>query len=168
MKSNHGRWSFSVVRLDGLLFMFWFLKKLIYKAFGSLTRCKLDVKKEEWPCTKSECAIFFYMPRKGNFERKKNQVRPFSCLCLLFPKTHFSAMGPCLFLLEHLFCLSHRKTCWAVLVDNVDLKVRLLGTSNFTVTLTFFPWHKPKWSCDEFNNQSQVLQGLGTTSWSMV
>ena len=27
---------------------------------------------------------------------------------------------------------------------------------------------KPKWSQDEFNNQSQILQGLGKTSWSMV
>ena len=31
-------------------------------------------------------------------------------------------MGPCLFLLEHLFCLSHPKTRWTMLVDNIDLK----------------------------------------------
>ena len=29
----------------------------------------------------------------------------------------------------------------------------------------FPPWCKPKWSRDEFNNQSQNLQGLGTISW---
>jgi hypothetical protein len=35
-------------------------------------------------------------------------------------------------------------------------------------TLIFFPWCKVKWSRDEFNNQSQILHGPGTTSWSMV
>jgi len=69
-------------------------------------------------------------------------------------------MGPCLFLLEHLFCLSHRKTYWIMSVDNVGLKICLLGTSNSMVTLSFPPWCKPKWSWDEFNNQSQMLQGL--------
>ena len=29
-------------------------------------------------------------------------------------------MGPCVFLLEHLFCLSHHKTCWTMSMDNVD------------------------------------------------
>ena len=28
-------------------------------------------------------------------------------------------MGPCIFLLEHLFCLSHHKTHWTMSVDNV-------------------------------------------------
>ena len=40
------------------------------------------------------------------------------------------------------------------------------GTSNFMVTMTLhfdivFTWFKPKWSWDEFNGQSQILQGLG-------
>ena len=77
-------------------------------------------------------------------------------------------MGPCLLLLEDLFCLSHRKTRWIMSMDNVGLKICLLGTSNFMITLTFIPWCKPKWSQNEFNNQSQVLQGLGTTLWFMV
>ena len=31
-----------------------------------------------------------------------------------------------------------------------------------------FRWCKPKWSQDDFNSQSNILQGLGTTSWSTV
>jgi hypothetical protein len=77
-------------------------------------------------------------------------------------------MGPYLFLLEHHFCLSHRKTCWTMSVDNVGLQICLLGTLISMITLTILPRCKPKWSRDEFNNQSQILQGLGTTSWSMV
>jgi hypothetical protein len=45
-------------------------------------------------------------------------------------------------------------------VDNVGL----LGTSNSVVTLAFISWCDPKWFQDEFNNQSQILQDLGTTS----
>ena len=73
-------------------------------------------------------------------------------------------MGPCLCLLEHLSCLSHCKTRWTILVDNVGLKICLLGTLNSMVTLAcFIPWCKPKWSRDEFNNQSHIGEGLGTT-----
>ena len=46
----------------------------------------------------------------------------------------FPTMGPCLFLLEH------HKTRWTMLVDNVGLKICLSGTSNFMITVTFFPW----------------------------
>ena len=77
-------------------------------------------------------------------------------------------MGPCLFLLEHLFCLSHRNTCWTMLEDDVGLKVCLLGILNSMVTLTCFPWCKQKLTWAKFNNQTQILQGLGTTSWSMM
>ena len=48
------------------------------------------------------------------------------------------------------------------------LKYVFLGTSNSTDTLTFFPWCNPKRSLNEFNNQLEILQSLGTTSWSMV
>jgi hypothetical protein len=50
---------------------------------------------------------------------------------------HFFAMGLCLFLLDHLFCLSHCKTRWTMSVDYVGLKICLLGTSTSMVTLTF-------------------------------
>jgi hypothetical protein len=72
-------------------------------------------------------------------------------------------MGQFLFLLGHLFCLSHRKTRWTMSVDYVGLKICLLGTLNSMVTLTFLPRCKLKWSWDEFNSQSHILQGLGTT-----
>ena len=51
-------------------------------------------------------------------------------------------MGPCLFPLEHLFCLSHRQSRRTMSVDNVSLKICLLGPSNFMITLTNFtrPW----------------------------
>ena len=58
------------------------------------------------------------------------------------------------------------QTCWTMLVDNVGLKACLLGTPcSFWPP---FPWCKLKWFWDKFNNQSHILQGLGTTSWSMV
>ena len=47
-------------------------------------------------------------------------------------------MGPCLFLPEHLFYLSHCKARWTMSVDNVGLQTCLLGTSNSMVTLTIF------------------------------
>jgi hypothetical protein len=52
--------------------------------------------------------------------------------------TIFLCRGPLPFLLEQLLCLSHRKTRWTMSVDNVGLKIYLLRTSNFMVTLTFF------------------------------
>ena len=75
--------------------------------------------------------LFKHMSKKGNFERKKNHVL--------------------------IFFLSHRKTCQTMSMDNVDLKICLLGTSNSMVTLIVFSWCEPKWSRDEFNNQSQIL-----------
>ena len=46
-------------------------------------------------------------------------------------------MGPCFFLWEHLFGLSHMKIRWTMSVDHVRLKRCLFGTSNSMVTLTF-------------------------------
>ena len=64
---------------------------------------------------------------------------------------------PFFFTPKHLFCLYHHKTYWTMSVDNLGFKICLLGISNFMVTLTVFPWCKPKWSGDEFNNQSQIF-----------
>ena len=47
-------------------------------------------------------------------------------------------MRPRPFLPKHLFCLSHRKTHWTMLMNNACLKICLLGTSNSMVTLTIF------------------------------
>ena len=61
MKSDHGRWPFSMVRHHGPTFMGRFLKKSIYKVFGSFTSCKPNVDQEEWPCTKKwMCWFLFY------------------------------------------------------------------------------------------------------------
>ena len=98
--------------------------------------------------------IYLYMPEKWLLLRKII-VWIFSCL-LLFPSslppgkfhwsfiiTTFLCHEPLLLfiyliLLERLFCFSRRKTRWTMLVDNVGLKICLLGTSNSMVTLTFF------------------------------
>ena len=73
------------------------------------------------------------------------------------------------FLLEHLFCLSHCEPVVSCQLVMWALKYCLLGTSNSTDHCRIvFPWCKLKWSWDEFNKQSNILQGLGKTSWSMV
>ena len=144
-----------------------FLKNQFYTAFGPLTRCRPNLDQEEWPCTKSECAdIFNICPKKAVLENKQFQVWPFFYLLLsssslplkkfikIFCNFIALPMGPCLFLLEHLFCLSHRKTRWTMSADNVGLKICLLGNSSSPVTLTFSPWCKLKLSRDEFNSQS--------------
>ena len=48
-------------------------------------------------------------------------------------------MGPCLFLPEHLFCLSHYKIRWTLLVDNVGLKICLLGDLELQSRFDIFP-----------------------------
>ena len=47
VKSDHGRWLFSMIRLDSPTSMVRFLKESIYKAFGPFTRCTLNVDQEE-------------------------------------------------------------------------------------------------------------------------
>ena len=78
-------------------------------------------------------------------------------------------MGRCRFLLEHLFNLSHRQNP----LDHVNEQRKPYHRSFRDLELhgrfaTFFPWCKLKWSQDEFNSQSQILQDLGMTSWSIV
>ena len=51
-----GPWKMAL--LHGPTSMVHFLKKPIYKAFGPLARCKLNVDQEEWPCTKSDYVDF--------------------------------------------------------------------------------------------------------------
>ena len=80
-------------------------------------------------------------------------------------------MVPCLFLHEQFFCFSHCITRWTMLVDNVGLETCLLGTSNSMVTLTFFLGVNRSGPRDEFNillGMFTYLNGIGTTSWSMV
>jgi len=71
-------------------------------------------------------------------------------------------------LLKHLFCFSHRKTYWIMSMDYVGLKYVFWRPQSPWSLWRFFLLCKPKWSQDEFNSQWQILQGLETTSWSMV
>ena len=70
-------------------------------------------------------------------------------------------MGLCHFLPKHFFRLSHRTNRWTMLVDNVGLTICLLRILSFMVTMTFLPWCIMKWSRDEFDSQTHILQGLG-------
>ena len=73
-----------------------------------------------------------------------------------FKKWHFSSMFPWLLQQENLFCISHHKTNWTIIADNICLNISLLGTSCSMLTLVlFFPWCRLRWSWDKFNNQSQ-------------
>jgi hypothetical protein len=75
-------------------------------------------------------------------------------------------MGPCLFLVDHLFCLSHYKTRWTMSVDYVSLKIMSTWDLNLHGHSDIFlsPWCKPKSYMDKFNNQSTLLHGLRTSS----
>jgi hypothetical protein len=108
---------------------------------------------------KSERVEFFITcPKRVVLKKKKKSLTILvSSLIVAFYssqqnslKNHFNGISmswaPSFILLEHIFCLSHHKTRWTMLEDNVGLKICLLGTSNFMVTLTFFPWCKLKWS----------------------
>ena len=114
------------------------LKKSFYKAFGPLTRCKSSVDQEEWPCTKKmNVLICNICPKRAFFW--ENKLNFDYCLVFIFssPKTislkfittTFLCHGPLVFfpLLEHLFCLSHRKTCWTMLVDDCRHQKLSLG-----------------------------------------
>ena len=50
-------------------------------------------------------------------------------------------------------------------VNDVGLKINLLRTPSSMITLTLFSCCKLKWSWDEFNGQSHILEEQGTTSW---
>ena len=57
---------------------------------------------------------------------------------------------------EH-FLLTHHKTCWIMILDNVGLEIGVLGTqTSWSLLHFFFPQCKLKWSRDEFNGQSHI------------
>ena len=72
MKLDHGRWPLSMVQVHGPTSIVRLLKKLVLKALGpSLVVKQMRTKKNDH-VPKSEGADFFqYMPKKGNFEKKK-------------------------------------------------------------------------------------------------
>ena len=62
-------------------------------------------------------------------------------------------MGLSLFLLDHLFYLSQRKTRWTMSLDN---RREYMSIVNLELHdhCDVFPWFKLKWSRDKFNSQS--------------
>ena len=73
VKSDHGRWPFPMVRFDGPTSMGRFLKKTIYKAFGSLTRCKpnVDQRGMTMHASKTECVDSSNICSKRTILKKK-------------------------------------------------------------------------------------------------
>ena len=175
MKSDHRRWHFPMVQLPWSDFLKKKTSTTIYKAFGPLTRRKLNVDQEEWPRIKKMNVLHFcnICPSREILKKRRSSLTILlssHVFVFLFPKksliNHYNNISlpcPCLFLPLHIFCLSHRKTRWTVSLDNVSLQICLLETSNFMITPTFISWCKPKSSRSEFNNQSQTLHGLGMT-----
>ena len=104
-------------------------------------------KENAGPChaPKSECVDFsIYIQKKHLWEGKKlSATILMSSLVFVFslPKEFHQKI-----VITSFLCHSHNKTRWTMSVNNVGFKLCLLGTSNFMITLTFFPWCKPKWS----------------------
>ena len=170
-----------MVQLDGPTSMVCFLEKSIYKAFGPLTRCT----KRNDHAPKSERADFLNTFPKMSILRKKNSL---SLTILLstsslprksknkkLSKFYYNKISLpwalAFFLLEHLFCFSF--TSFANSVEPCQWIMQALkyvfwrSRTSWSIR-PFVPWCKLKWSRAVFNNQSQVLQGLGTTPWSVV
>ena len=53
----------------------------------------------------------------------------------IYHKSISFQLGHCVYLAYHLSCLSHRKTCWTILVHLLCLGICALGTSTSLVTL---------------------------------
>ena len=164
MDHEVGPWK--TVFFHGLIY----LKNQFTKPLGSFTKCKPKCGPRGLTMHQkvNVLIIFLIYAQKGKFWIKRiikfdhSFVFIFSSPQKNNPLKYyyydiFSAMGSYLFLPQHLFCLTHHKTCWTMLMDNVGLKTCLLGTSNSMVPLTVYPWCKPKWSRDEFDSQSQIL-----------
>jgi hypothetical protein len=87
--------------------------------------------------------IILKYAKKGNFEKNEKMKKSFFMFLLSsiifvfsslyyfiifqFFELYFSIMAPCLVLQKHLFCLSHRKTHWTMLVDKVSLEYIFWG-----------------------------------------
>jgi hypothetical protein len=174
MKWEHGRWPFSMVRLDGPPSMVWFLwNKSIYKAFGPLTRHKLNVDQEEWPCTRRwMCWIFFIWVQKGQFWKDSSLTILLSFLVFIFSSAiffyynvislpwalAFPTRAPLLPLPPQ------KKMVGPCQVSDVGLKKDVSwGPQPLRSLWHIFPlpWCKRKRSYDKFNIQSQFHKASG-------
>ena len=79
--------------------------------------------------------------RLPSFPRNYGNVRPKKFIKPNKQQRVF-AIDPWQLQRENLICLSHCKTLWTTIVDNVGMKIGLLGTSSSMVNLTFcfFSW----------------------------
>ena len=67
---HHGPWSCSMSHgiFPWPCFYGLIVNEHTFKAFGSMTRCKLNMDQEKWPCTKTwMCYFSKHMSKKGNF-----------------------------------------------------------------------------------------------------
>jgi hypothetical protein len=161
-------------------------KTINYEVYGPLTRCKLDVDQDEWPCVKEVNVLLWKKVKKGQLlkgGKKSGLTILLSSLVFVFsPLTKknndnnnynftisiIPCHGPLLFWYESTFLpLPHQNpldhvsgSCTPLNMSFGDLE--LYGHSNISCRC------KPKWSWDKFNNQSHILQCLGMKSWSMV
>ena len=67
MKSDHGRWPFSVVRVYGLTSMVLLLNKLVLKALRPSTCVNRMCTKKNDHAPKSECVDFLIHAHEGQF-----------------------------------------------------------------------------------------------------
>ena len=90
------------------------LNCVIYVQKAQFWKEKIKIKIREWP--------FYYLFLSSSFLPPKIFIN-------FFIITTFLCHGPFLFKkkLKHLFCLSHHNTCWTMSMDNVGLKICLLG-----------------------------------------
>ena len=180
MKSDHGRWPYSMVWLHGPTSRVHFLKKSICKVFGPFTRCKRNVHQEEWPCTKK----WLYMSGKGGFWKifkfDHSLIFIFSSPKHVSLKKYYNNIK---LSWSHALCppkapllpLPHQNSLDHASVNNVGLKQFVfLGISNCMVTLTFFAWCKPEviprqvqqpitWPRDDFMVHGVNGWGQGST-----
>ena len=101
-------------------------------------RVVLKTKNQSWTILLSSLLVIFSSPKNNSLKFYHHNISLSWALAF--------------FLLEHFFFAPPiAKPIWTMLVDNVGLKIRLLGTSNSMVCHydIFFPWCKPMWSEDE-------------------
>ena len=97
------------------------LKNILQSPLGPLVGVNGMWIKRNNHASRKKCAIFFYKKYVKSVQFKKYFKLTFLLSSLVFifssPKKlsqqYVSAMGPCFFILQHLFCLSHHKNVGA-------------------------------------------------------
>ena len=144
MKSDHGRWPLSTVRLHGPTSMVWFPKKNLFtKPLGPSLGVNQMWTRRSDHAPKDECVDFFLKKyaQKMQFWKKIKTIKfdlslVFSCLHLLFPKTKI-----------HLKC---RITTWALFFFSYSTSftsptAKPVGPCQWILMYVFWGPHTP-WS----------------------